>query len=70
MRQQLPWIASNFQTGERLRILFLVLFNNAVLITCVARMGEMRNAYKTWSESLEGIYNLVALNVDWKIVFR
>jgi hypothetical protein len=58
------------QTGERGGMLFLVLLNNAVSITYVARMGELRNAYRTRSDSLKGRYHLVALNVDWRIIFR
>jgi hypothetical protein len=70
MSQQLPWISSKFQTSERRGIFVVVLFNNAVLITYVARMGEMTNAHRTLSESLEGRYRLVVLNVDWKMILR
>jgi len=34
----------------------------------VARIGEMRNAYKFWSERMKGRNHSEGLNVDWRVI--
>jgi hypothetical protein len=36
----------------------------------IERMGEMRNAYKVWSENLKGGDFSADLGVDWRIILR
>jgi hypothetical protein len=35
----------------------------------VARIGEMRNAYKNWSDNLKGRDHLEDLGVDGRMIF-